>query len=94
MSQQPQIKYRHDYRAPDYTITDIALDVDLYPEQTRVVATSQVVLQGEKGAALKLDGEGLKLLNVQVDGQAWQAHRLLDDGPGTDWVAGKIHPAD
>ncbi|QDX29753.1 aminopeptidase N [Dickeya poaceiphila] len=80
MSQQPQIKYRHDYRAPDYTITDIALDVDLYPEQTRVVATSQVVLQGEKGAALKLDGEGLKLLNVQVDGQAWQAHRLLDDG--------------
>ncbi|NKI73837.1 aminopeptidase N [Dickeya sp. CFBP 2040] len=80
MSQQPQIKYRHDYRAPDYTITDIALDVDLYPEQTRVVATSQVVLQGEKGAALKLDGEGLKLLNVQVDGQAWQAYRLLDDG--------------
>ncbi|WJM85793.1 aminopeptidase N [Dickeya chrysanthemi] len=80
MSQQPQVKYRHDYRAPDYTITDIALDFDLHPEQTRVVAVSQVVLQGEKGAALKLDGEGLTLLSVQVDGQDWQAHRLLEDG--------------
>ncbi|MCA7012857.1 aminopeptidase N [Dickeya dadantii] len=80
MSQQPQVKYRHDYRAPDYTITDIALDFDLHPEQTRVVAVSQVVLQGEPGAALKLDGEGLKLLSVQVDGQDWQAHRVLEGG--------------
>ncbi|NPE54812.1 aminopeptidase N [Dickeya dadantii] len=80
MSQQPQVKYRHDYRAPDYTITDIALDFDLHPEQTRVIAVSQVVLQGEPGAALKLDGEGLKLLSVQVDGQDWQAHRVLDGG--------------
>ncbi|WKV50568.1 aminopeptidase N [Dickeya fangzhongdai] len=80
MSQQPQVKYRHDYRAPDYTITDIALDFDLHPEQTRVVAVSQVVLQGEPGAVLKLDGEGLKLLSVQVDGQDWQAHRLLEGG--------------
>ncbi|MCA6999323.1 aminopeptidase N [Dickeya solani] len=80
MSQQPQVKYRHDYRAPDYTITDIALDFNLHPEQTQVVAVSQVVLQGEPGAALKLDGEGLKLLSVQVDGQDWQAHRLLEGG--------------
>ncbi|MCL6405274.1 aminopeptidase N [Dickeya dadantii] len=80
MSQQPQVKYRHDYRAPDYTITDIALDFDLHPEQTRVIAVSQVVLQGEPGAALKLDGEGLKLLSVQVDGQDWQAHRVLEGG--------------
>ncbi|WP_047100642.1 aminopeptidase N, partial [Dickeya dianthicola] len=80
MSQQPQVKYRHDYRAPDYTITDIALDFDLYPQQTRVVAVSQVVLQGEQGATLKLDGEGLKLLSVQVDGQDWQTHRLLEGG--------------
>ncbi|GAB7216004.1 hypothetical protein OS42_26150 [Dickeya oryzae] len=80
MSQQPQVKYRHDYRAPDYTITDIALDFDLHPQKTRVVAVSQVVLQGEKGAALKLNGEGLTLLSIQVDGQDWQAYRLLDDG--------------
>lgn len=29
MTQQPQAKYRHDYRAPDYQITDIDLTFDL-----------------------------------------------------------------
>ncbi|SLM63639.1 MULTISPECIES: aminopeptidase N [Dickeya] len=75
MSQQPQVKYRHDYRAPDYTITDIALDFDLGAQQTRVVATSQVVLRGEKGAVLRLNGEGLTLLGVTVNGQEWSAYR-------------------
>ncbi|MGM3176197.1 aminopeptidase N [Dickeya lacustris] len=77
MSQQPQVKYRHDYRAPDYTITDIALDFTLDAEHTHVVATSQVVLQGEKGATLRLDGEGLTLVSVQVDGQAWADYREI-----------------
>ncbi len=80
MSQQPQIKYRHDYRAPDYTITDIALAFDLHPEKTRVVATSRVVLQGEKGAALKLNGEGLTLTGVSVDGTSWADYHVQEDG--------------
>jgi aminopeptidase N len=29
MTQQPQAKYRHDYRAPDYLISDIDLTFDL-----------------------------------------------------------------
>lgn len=29
MTQQPQAKYRHDYKSPDYTITDISLDFAL-----------------------------------------------------------------
>lgn len=32
MTQQPQAKYRHDYRAPDYQITDIDLTFDLDAE--------------------------------------------------------------
>ncbi|MFP1761715.1 aminopeptidase N [Lonsdalea quercina] len=80
MSQQPQVKYRHDYRAPDYTITDIALDFDLGPDKTRVVATSQVVLQGETGAPLRLDGEGLHLIDILVDGQRWTEYQQLPDG--------------
>lgn len=31
MTQQPQAKYRHDYRAPDYQITDI--DLTLMPKK-------------------------------------------------------------
>ncbi|MCL2900014.1 aminopeptidase N [Brenneria tiliae] len=80
MNQQPQVKYRHDYRAPDYTITEIALDFDLHAEQTRVKAVSQVVLQGEQGAPLKLDGEGLKLVSLSVDGASWPHYQQQDGG--------------
>lgn len=40
MTQQPQAKYRHDYRAPDYQITDIDLTFDLDAEKTVVTAIS------------------------------------------------------
>ncbi|QTF08118.1 aminopeptidase N [Brenneria izadpanahii] len=80
MNQQPQVKYRHDYRAPDYTITDIALSFDLDAEKTRVKAVSRVVRQGEQGAPLKLDGEGLKLVSLSVDGSSWTDYQEQDDG--------------
>lgn len=80
MNQQPQVKYRHDYRAPDYTISDIALDFVLYAQKTHVTAVSQVVRQGEAGAPLKLDGEGLTLLSLTVDGQAWPHYQVENDG--------------
>ena len=41
MTQQPQAKYRHDYRAPDYQITDIDLTFDLDAQKTVVTAVSQ-----------------------------------------------------
>lgn len=73
--QQPQAKYRHDYRAPDYTITDVALDFALDAKKTTVTATSQVKRQGEAGAVLVLDGEDLTLISVQVDGQPWSHYQ-------------------
>lgn len=42
MTQQRQEKYRQDYQAPDYTITDIELDFELDPATTIVTAISQV----------------------------------------------------
>lgn len=80
MNQQPQVKYRHDYRAPDYTISDIALDFVLDAQKTHVTAVSQVVCQGEAGAPLKLDGEGLTLLSLKVNDQAWPHYQVEDDG--------------
>ncbi|MDH0052288.1 aminopeptidase N [Pantoea sp. PA1] len=75
MTQQPQIKYRHDYRAPDYTITDIDLTFELDESTTRVTAVSQVKRQGDSQAELRLDGEDLTLISLEVDGQAWAAWR-------------------
>ncbi|MDJ0034286.1 aminopeptidase N [Pantoea allii] len=73
MTQQPQIKYRHDYRAPDYTITDIDLTFELDETTTRVTAVSQVKRQGDHQAELRLDGEDLTLVSLEVNGQAWTA---------------------
>lgn len=42
MTQQPQAKYRHDYRAPEYLISDIDLTFDLDAAKTVVTAESEV----------------------------------------------------
>ncbi|WP_205949825.1 aminopeptidase N [Pantoea stewartii] len=75
MTQQPKIKYRHDYRAPDYTITDIDLTFELDESTTRVTAISQVKRQGDNGAELRLDGEDLTLISLEVNGQTWTAYK-------------------
>jgi len=75
MTQQPQIKYRHDYRAPDYTITDIDLTFELDASTTRVTAISQVKRLGDSQAELQLDGEALTLIALEIDGQPWTAYR-------------------
>lgn len=75
MTQQPQIKYRHDYRAPDYTITDIDLTFELDASTTRVTAISQVKRLGDSQAELRLDGEYLTLIAIEVNGQPWTHYR-------------------
>ncbi|MBH2950976.1 aminopeptidase N [Serratia marcescens] len=101
MTQQPQAKYRHDYRAPDYTTTDIDLDFSLDAETTRVTAVSKIKRQGTVGAPLVLDGEDLTLVSIQVDGQPWCAYRqqdnqlIIDELPAqfTLTIVNDIHPA-
>ncbi|MTH46773.1 aminopeptidase N [Intestinirhabdus alba] len=75
MTQQPQVKYRHDYRAPDYQITDIDLTFDLAAEKTVVTAVSQVVRHGAPDAPLRLDGEDLTLLSLHVNDTPWTAYK-------------------
>ncbi len=101
MTQQPQAKYRHDYRAPDYTTTDIDLDFSLDAETTRVIAVSKIKRQGAAGAPLVLDGEDLTLVSIQVDGQPWSAYRqqdnqlIIEELPAqfTLTIVNNIHPA-
>ncbi|OCJ30653.1 aminopeptidase N [Serratia sp. 14-2641] len=101
MTQQPQAKYRHDYRAPDYTITDIDLNFELDADTTRVTAVSQIKRQGAAGAPLTLNGEDLTLVSIQVDGQPWSAYRqqenqlVIEQLPAqfTLTIVNDIHPA-
>ena len=73
MTQQPQAKYRHDYRAPDYQITDIDLTFDLDAQKTVVTAVSQAVRHGASDAPLRLNGEDLKLVSVHINDEPWTA---------------------
>lgn len=101
MTQQPQAKYRHDYRAPDFTITDIDLTFDLDAHATQVTAVSQVVRQGDHSSPLRLDGEGLTLISVAVDGHPWPHYRqeegalILESVPDrfTLNIVNQINPA-
>ncbi|MGE9550560.1 aminopeptidase N [Erwinia amylovora] len=76
MTQLPQAKNRHDYRAPDYTITDIDLTFNLDASTTRVTAVSRIVRLGAADAELRLDGEDLTLLSLDIDNHAWPHYRL------------------
>lgn len=73
-------KRREDYRAPDFTITDVALDFTLIPAATRVVSELKVQRQGAATAPLELDGEHMQLLEVTIDGQPFTDYQQTDSG--------------
>ncbi|MDP9413313.1 MAG: aminopeptidase N, partial [Pseudomonadota bacterium] len=65
----PAAVYREDYRAPDWLVPEISLDFDLAPHRTLVRAALRVERNGEHDEPLRLDGEGLKLVGVSVNGK-------------------------
>ena len=59
-----------DYRAPDYLATRVGLRFELHSERTRVTATVSYERSktADGAAALVLDGDGLELVSVSLDG--------------------------
>ena len=74
MSQSPKAKYRKDYQSPSHTITHIDLTFDLHDTATQVTAISQVK-QIKESDTLVLDGEQLKLLEIEINGQIWNEYK-------------------
>jgi aminopeptidase N len=68
-TEEPHAVHLKDYRAPDYKVSEIALEFVLDPEATRVSASMKIARNGA-AAPLVLDGEDLKLVSVAVDGRA------------------------
>jgi aminopeptidase N len=66
----PQPIKLEDYRPPAYLVETLNLDFDLQPKTTRVKARLEVRRNGETADPLILDGVGLKLISVAVDGTA------------------------
>ena len=74
LSQAMTAKHRQDYRAPLYWIDSIDLDFQLQEPLTRVTAISRLRRSGEHKEPLVLDGEGLNLVSVSVDGVPYQQY--------------------
>jgi aminopeptidase N len=70
--------HRKDYRPPDWLVPEVALDIDLDPDQTRVRSTLSVKRNGDHDRPLRLAGDGLKPLSVAVDGA--EARWTMDRG--------------
>lgn len=77
---QPIAKFRHDYKTPDFTITDIDLDFDLAAETTTVIARSHVINKNPQADDLILDGEELKLVSINIDEQPWSDYQITKTG--------------
>ncbi|WP_434525235.1 aminopeptidase N [Photorhabdus asymbiotica] len=78
MTQQRQAKHRRDYRAPDYTISDIELDFNLDADSTEVTAISQIKRLSHEITSLVLNGEDLTLKSLHIDDQPWEHYREQD----------------
>lgn len=66
---QVKAKYLKDYRAPDFTITQVDLSFVLDGANTQVTAVSQVKRLNDAAHTLELDGEGLSVSQLLVDGK-------------------------
>ena len=61
--------YRKDYAAPAFRIDEVALEIDLVPERTRVVNRLRMT-RTAAAKPLVLVGEGLELAGATIDGKA------------------------
>ncbi|MES9898154.1 MAG: aminopeptidase N [Sedimenticola sp.] len=80
----PKTIYLKDYLPPEYLVDRVDLHFDLGEKETRVVSklTMRRNPAGQRGAALRLDGEQLELLSLRLDGSDLgpECYRVDDEG--------------
>ncbi|QDU99005.1 aminopeptidase N [Lignipirellula cremea] len=68
--EKPVIVYRKDYTRPAYWIDDVALEFDLEASRTLVTAHIRFRRNADQpGNRLELDGEGMELQSIHLDGE-------------------------
>lgn len=66
----PKTHYLTDYQPPAFDVESIFLTFELSPNATRVTNRMRVRRTGDAATAFVLDGEGLELMHVDLDGVA------------------------
>lgn len=78
MTNQNKAKYRLDYKAPEYTITEVYLDFTLDATLTIVKTTSQIKRLADSVVDLMLDGEGFTLNSVKINGEICTDYEITE----------------
>lgn len=68
-AEKPKTKYLKDYSAPRFLIPKIDLNIELYEEHAIVHSHLSIVRNGAHAEPLILDGEGLTLLSISLNGE-------------------------
>lgn len=76
---QPKAKFRKDYRAPDFTVTDIYLDFQLDPLRTFVTSKLTVERKNSEATLLRLDGHSFDFLSIHLNGQPFSDYQKDDE---------------
>ncbi len=71
-----------DYQPPAYLVDEVRLDFHLDPASTRVKAKLRFRRDGEHHLPLRLDGEGLKLITLALDGRPLESGEFKIDPEG------------
>ncbi len=69
-----------DYLPSPFTVTDVALEFELDPDDTRV--TAKLALRRQAPGPLRLDGRKLTLHTIAIDGEALGENRYTQDEAG------------
>ena len=73
-----KLTYRKDYKAPDYSISNIHLDFTLDETKTRVINTMH--LKKINDAPLFLNGRYLELVSLKLDGKDFSDYSKDEEG--------------
>ena len=81
----PKTIHLSDYQPPAFLVEKVALEFDLEPEDTRVLARLSLRRNpehGHAGAPLRLEGEGMELVSLALDGRQMEATEYAVDTAG------------
>ncbi len=81
----PKTIHLSDYQPPAFLVEKVALEFDLEPEDTRVLARLSLRRNpehGHAGAPLRLEGEGMGLVSLALDGRQMEATEYAVDTAG------------
>ncbi len=76
----PSVIYRKDYQAPAFLVPSVELTIAIYPGYTRVTSQLHLRRTDNQVGDVTLDGEGLKLEAIAIDGVALTADAYHYDG--------------